>query len=133
MTINYAHLFRLAHATAKAYRAEFCDYHDAFRWALTQAWIQVRANSKDLAGWTRGQAYAKLNELKAARQQARSDMTTRGRTAETLAAYEQAADAVTVFQKRIDNSRTPRGGFVQFRTSWAGNLYDADDVLIAAQ
>lgn len=132
MAINYAHLFRLAHATAKAHRAEFYDYRDAFRWALTQAWSQVRANSKDLAGWTRGQAFAKLNELKDARQQARYDMAGLGRNAATLAAYERAAEAVSDFQQRIDNSRTPCGGFVQFRLSLAGNLYDADDVLISA-
>ena len=131
MAINYAHLFRLAHATAKAHRSEFCDYRDAFRWALTQAWIQVRATSKDLAGWTRGQAFAKLNELKAAHHAAwvayQAD-----RTEQNADAIDAAYNALTAFDSKLRNTRTPRGGFVQFRTSLAGNLYDADDVLVAA-
>lgn len=133
MSFNFSNLFKAAHKLARATRAYFATYREAFATALKAAWNDLRGFS--IVGKTRQWAFDKYNELKAARNAAR-EARRANRCAATDKALEDAWNAVTRFSDELCNHCGVNGRAIRnlefwFRTSLKGILCDADDVIEA--
>lgn len=136
MTFNFSKLFKLAHQIAKANRANFASYREAFAASLKAAWKEFKNSSDSPVGQNRQWAFNRYNALKTAQKNARAAYKA-SKTAENAEAFERAANAVHNFANELCNRCAINGRAIRnldnwFRTSISGDLYDAEDLIEAA-